>query len=167
MKWLMMSLFSSLLSLFSTSSPAAAIDAIPQEAEGIVLINFVKSGHLPFLHGLKGEGVYLTRNPQGELCQVAPIPLIAGGFNSQTVSFGAGQPIELIVYNSELSQRLQLGGKVISADYDVSIATMEQHGDIMIRSGLTLEEGFILHPRKAWSSWFGFAPPQLECVPLS
>ncbi|SBS29629.1 hypothetical protein MAQ5080_01453 [Marinomonas aquimarina] len=159
-------LIATVCALFATHSPASPLAAIPADAQGIVLIRFVKSGHLPFLHGLKGEGVYLTRNAQGRLCQVAPVPLIAGGFNGQTIGFGASQPIELVIYQAELSQRLQAGRKVISTDYDVSDRHMTQHGDIQIRSGLTLAEGFILHPRKAWSSWFGFAPAQLECEPV-
>lgn len=164
MKWLI----GIIVSLITTQSPTvAAQTTIPEGAQGIVSISFVKAGHLPFLHGLKGEGVYLTHDEQGHLCQVSPVPLIAGGFNSQAIGFGAGQPIELVIYNPALSQRLQNGSKVISADYDVSITEMAAHGDIEIRSGLTLEEGFILHPRKAWSSWFGFAPPRLECVPVS
>lgn len=164
MKWLI----ALILSLFITQKPTLAAPlGIPEGAQGIVSIRFVKSGNLPFLHGLKGNGVYLTRDKQGNVCQVSPIPLIAGGFNSQEISFGAGQPIELVIYSLELSKRLQEGRKIISVDYDVSTTDMTQHGDIEIRSGLTLEEGFILHPRKAWSSWFGFAPPQLKCVLVS
>lgn len=159
------SIFFAILSLL-LQSPTVVAQTIPNGALGVVSIDFVKVGHLPFLYGLKGEGRYLTYGKEGELCQVAHVPLVAGSFNSQEIGFGAGGAIELVIYNAELSERLKTGQKAVSAHYNVSIPSMMQQGDIEIVSGLTLAEGFVLHPRKAWSSWFGYHPKPLTCEPV-
>ncbi|WP_067094641.1 hypothetical protein [Marinomonas atlantica] len=140
----------------------ASATSLPDEALGVVYITSVKTGSLPFLHGIKGEGSYLTTNEQGELCHVEPVILVAGGFNSERIGFGQGDPITLTIYNPTVSTRLKQGKKTVSADYNVSV-NPAAHQDIYIEQGLTLTEGFVLHPRKAWSSWFGFQATQPSC----
>lgn len=164
MKTLILALIGTLLSI---TSPAASVQDIPTGAQGVVYINSVKFGNLPFLHGIKGNGLYLTTNNKGAACIIEPVVLVAGGFNSNQFSFGQGQPIVLTIYSEEVSDRLKQGKKTASIDYDVSGPMENNHQDISIVSGLTLEEGFILHPRKAWSSWFGFKPTSLACQPIA
>lgn len=152
-------LISVFIGALSLGAPATSL---PDEALGVVYITSVKTGSLPFLHGIKGEGNYLTTNEQGELCRVEPVILVAGGFNGEHIRFGQGDPITLTIYNPTVSTRLKQGKKTVSADYNVSVNSTA-HQDIYIEQGLTLAEGFVLHPRKAWSSWFGFQPSQPNC----
>lgn len=152
-------LISVFIGALSLGAPATSL---PDEALGVVYITSVKTGSLPFLHGIKGEGNYLTTNEQGELCRVEPVILVAGGFNGERIGFGQGDPITLTIYNPTVSTRLKQGKKTVSTDYNVSVDPTA-HQDIYIEQGLTLTEGFVLHPRKAWSSWFGFQPSQPDC----
>jgi len=151
------------LSLFAMSAPASALLTIPSGAHGVLTITSVKVGSLPFLHGLKGEGSYLTYNAQGELCRAAPIKFIAGARTGDSIGFGVRNDIELVVYNDTISKRLLAGQKTVSIDFNIDYQMHNPRTDIQITQGLLKEEGFILQPHKAWSSWFGVHSNTLKC----
>lgn len=158
-------LLASLITLAASSSNAAA--AIPEGALGMVSIPSVTKGSLPFLHGMKGEGRYITFNNKGQRCQVSPLPFIAGGFDGNQIGISSSPNIELAIYSQALSDQLKAGKQITSDEFDVTLEGMSYHGDISIVSGLSLEEGFIINPRKAWSSWFGTEPKPFECEVLA
>lgn len=157
-------------SLAVFSCPSFAVDIsneLPKGAYGILIVEQVTKGALPFLQGIKGNGTYLTRNQDNQWCKIESVPFLAGGFTGRGIGIEQGQTIQMTIYNSQLSDRLKQGLKVISADYQVSSAEALPPEDIQINQGLSLEEGFIFHPRKAWSNWFSEPPIQPVCQPLS
>ncbi|MBJ7551051.1 hypothetical protein [Marinomonas ostreistagni] len=166
MHTLIVILWGLVISLFTMSAPARPLPTIPSGALGVLTITSVKIGSLPFLHGLKGEGRYLTYNAQGELCQAAPVEFIAGATTGDSIGFGERDDIELVVYNDTISKRLLAGQKTVSVDFNIDYQAHTPLTDIHITEGLLREEGFILHPHKAWSSWFGIRPSTLTCHPL-
>ena len=163
MHTLIVILWGVVLSLFSMSAPARSLPTVPSGAHGVLTITSVKVGSLPFLHGLTGEGSYLTYNAQGELCQAAPVKLIAGARTGDRIGFGEREDIELVVYSEVISKRLLAGQKTVSIDFNIDYQMHNPRTDIQITQGLLREEGFILHPHKAWSSWFGVHSNALKC----
>lgn len=154
--------------IICVSTAARAEVQLPEDALGLVIIDQVTEGSLPFLHGVTGEGHYLTRNEQGELCQISPVRFLAGSLSGQSISVQeSANSVELAVYSSALSERLKQGKKSVSAEFDVTTAQQSRLGDIKVLKGLKRVDGFILHPRKAWSSWFGFLPKHYTCEVLS
>ncbi|MCB1756914.1 MAG: hypothetical protein KDJ38_15435 [Gammaproteobacteria bacterium] len=126
---------------------------IPDNALGLVLVEKPMAGTLPFLFGLKGEGRYITRNDNGELCQIARVPLLAGGFNGDAIGVYSGDTVKMAIYNEQISKRLREGRKVVSGDYTFSLGETAEDVDIRVLSGLNGAEGFILHPKRRWFSW--------------
>ena len=140
--------------------------ALPNDAQGLLILDQMTTGSLPFLHGMAGEGRYITLNTAGQLCEITSVRFIAGGLTGQTIGIHPSSTIELIVYDQALSDRIKQGIKSISSDFNVSHTPQEPTGDIHIIGDLSLMDGFIIHPRKAWSSWFGFQPTDRQCTPL-
>lgn len=138
-------------------------DALPIEAEGVLILDQMTAGSLPFLHGMAGEGRYITHNDTGQLCQIAAIRFIAGGLTRQNIGVRHPGPIQLIVYDQELSERIKHGQKTLSTDFYVTHAPEQHTGDIHIVGNLSLNDSFIVHPRRAWSSWFGYQPHHYPC----
>lgn len=166
-------LSAALITLLQLTSPNAHAtpktplqDALPIAAEGILILDQMTAGSLPFLHGMAGEGRYITRDDTGQLCQIAAVQFIAGGFTGQGIGARHPGPIQLIVYNQRLSERIKRGEKTISSDFYVTHAPDQQTGDIHIVGNLSLNDSFIVHPRKAWSSWFGYNPSHYQCAPV-
>lgn len=75
-------------------------NAIPDDAYGVVFIEKPVAGALPFLFGLKGEGRYVTHNKHGELCEVAPVPLVAGGFSGRGIEKYTEETVRIAIYIS-------------------------------------------------------------------
>lgn len=168
MNWLISLLITSWLVWLAPSIKAAELPDIPKGALGIVYIPHPETGSLPFLYGLKGKGRYITRNTQGQLCAIAPLPFVAGSLGgSHAFGVHPGQSVVLAIYDKTLHQRLLEGKKSISARYWVTLNDDTDKGDIRIESGLTLQEGFVLFAQKFWSNWFGFHRPTYHCQSIA
>lgn len=153
------------LSLPISANSVAGLPAIPVGAVGVVEINQVQEGNLVYLKGMKGEGRYITRNQAGELCEIAPVPFLAGGFNGRDVSLLQRGPILLSVYSKAIDEQLRFGKEVTSQDARIGLDDGE--ADMVIASGLSLDDHFILNPRPVWSSWWRLSLVRKDCEPLS
>ena len=139
---------------------------IPNDAYGVVVIEKPEAGALPFLFGLKGKGRYVTRNKEGELCEIAPVPLIAGGFSGRGIERYTEETIRIAIYDPQISMRLMEGKKIVSGHYTRNPSQTENDVDIEVLTGLDRAEGFVLHPRRRWLSWFNSDSRELSCVIL-
>ena len=153
------------VSCLLSSNSIAALPTIPIGAIGVIEIDQVQEGNLVYLKGMKGEGRYVTRNQRGELCEIAPVPFLAGGFNGHQVSLLHREPILLSIYSADVDEQLRFGKEVTSQDAHVRLAFGE--ADIVIDSGLGLSDHFILNPRPVWSSWWRLNLVRKDCEPLS
>ncbi|WP_432452349.1 hypothetical protein ACRRS0_15125 [Agarivorans sp. QJM3NY_29] len=139
------------------------LPSIPAGAQGVVYVENASEGQLLYLHGISGKGIYVAKGEPGEVCVIPSFPVIAGGFDGQGIEIAKAKPIRLVVYSKAVSERLKAGEQVVSEDWVLSLPNSAVRGDIGIESGLSLQQGFILHPRKFWSSWFSSRWRQASC----
>lgn len=154
-------------SLFTGAVALASEPVMPDIEEGalgVLLISNVRIGNLVLLKGKKGEGRYLTRDEHGALCVAGPVKFIAGGFTGHTVGVQTGPEISIDVYSETVSTQLLAQKEIVSDDYHITLEPTPD-ADLVLSEGLSLEEGFILHPRPLWSSWLRFSAQSLNCTP--
>lgn len=150
-------------SSYALSNPT--LPKIPSNALGVIQVEHVKIGSLVMLKGMKGTARYITYDGQGTLCEVSPIEFLAGGFSGDTIGIENTEDIVMSVYSTSVAEHLMNHKEVTSEDYQVALMHTPD-SDVVLESGLTLNEGFILHPRSFWSSWWHFDERPLRCTPI-
>lgn len=139
---------------------------IPDGALGVLQISDLVVGTLPLLKGIKGDGRYLTYNNQGQLCEVYPIPFLAGGFNGRNIGVEHGaKEVVIEVYSKNASERLKQANEVTSIDFRTE-RIRTNLSELVVTSGLAKMEAFILHPQRIWSSWWQYKKTELPCRPV-
>lgn len=142
-------------------------DLLPDNVEGVVWIPQVTEGRLVYLHGIAGEGIYLSRDQQGQLCLVPSLHLIAGNFESGGIAVTQTGPVKLAVYSHSVSTALQKGEQVSSEYLRLSLHSRDEGADVAIEQGMSGQLHFILNPRRKWTSWLRGDQPQARCEPIS
>ncbi|WGY45513.1 hypothetical protein [Vibrio sp. ABG19] len=143
------------------------INHLPAGLEGMVIIPKAAHGHLLYLHGLGGEGRYLSRNEHGELCMLAPLPMIAGNIRLGTIGIDESGPVILNIYNPVLARQIRHGQQIESRQWRVALPHAKQTADIEIANGLDSEMDFIINPRRRWTSWLRGGEPQPSCKTIA
>ncbi|MTI11364.1 DUF805 domain-containing protein [Curvivirga aplysinae] len=140
---------------------------IPAGAYGVLYFSKPSIGALNKLQGLKAEGVYITTDNNGTECAVKNIPMIAGKFGHSQFGYADIASIEMIVLDSEVSDDLKLGAQIDSRDFNIASDEDKEGVDIQIKS-LSDITGyrFLIHPRRAWTSWLHGPRISPECEKL-
>jgi hypothetical protein len=126
------------------------------EIKGMVYIESPKVGTLLQLRGLAGKGMLTIRQDEAESCVSVPVRLAAGDFGGSNIGVRPSGAIRLLIYSSEVANKLLSGEEIISEKYDVTELSDFRHGDIKIEYGLNISYGFVLNPGEwFWSSLFG------------
>lgn len=157
----------------STGSTEQDERAMPDDIKGVVIIESPKTGTLLQLRGIAGRGMLIARETftqqQDEAhCVSVPMRFAAGDFGGSTSGIRTAEPIQLMIYDDEVVQKLITGDEVVSEDYDITGQNEARLGDIKIISGLTLSYGFVLNPGEwSWLSMFGQAQDEVSCERLN
>ncbi|XAW87666.1 hypothetical protein ABDK09_05590 [Vibrio sp. CDRSL-10 TSBA] len=140
-----------------SDSRLEVMNHLPDKLEGMVIIPEATQGHLLYLHGLAGEGRYLTRNEQGQPCMLAPVHLIAGSISQGEIGIVDNGPIILKIHNPTLARQIREGKQIES----------QQSADIEIVSGLDSGMHFIINPRRRWTSWLRGGEYHPKCTVIT
>ncbi|MFD2205449.1 hypothetical protein [Kiloniella antarctica] len=135
---------------------------IPPKAHGVILIDNLKEGNLIYMRGFVGKGTYFSRNKQGEVCSISPVPIIAGDFEETDISIHKNNHLKIVIYSSEISKLLFEGKQIESGDYDTENGRPLEA--LLIETGLPFSIPFILNPRRSWTSWFRGELKKPKCV---
>lgn len=157
----------------STGSTEQGEQVMPGDIKGVVIIESPKTGALLQLRGIAGRGMLISRETptqqQDEAhCVSVPMRFAAGDFGGSSIGIHSAEPIQLVIYDDEVMQKLTAGDEVVSEDYDITGQNEARLGDIKIISGLTLSYGFVLNPGEwSWLSVFGQAQNEVSCERLN
>lgn len=138
-------------------------DFLPVDVQGIVVIPTVAEGSLLYLHGIAGEGVYISRNEAGELCMVKPLHMVAGHFEEGGIRIHETGPLTLRIYSDRISASLKKGEQVTSESLRVTDKEDDNGSDVVIENGMSRRMHFILNPRRKWTSWLRGETPKANC----
>ncbi|MGO2008253.1 hypothetical protein [Vreelandella alkaliphila] len=160
----------------ATNSPGSTVQdeqVMLGDIKGVVIIESPKTGALLQLRGIAGRGMLISRETptqqQDEAhCVSVPMRFAAGDFGGSSIGIRSVEPIQLVIYDDEVMQKLTAGDEVVSEDYDITGQNEARLGDIKIISGLTLSYGFVLNPGEwSWLSVFGQAQNEVSCERLN
>jgi hypothetical protein len=134
------------------------------EIKGMVYIASPTVGTLLQLRGIAGKGVLTIKQEGEENCLSFPVRLAAGDFGGSNIGVHPSGAIRLVIYSSDVANKLLSGDEIVSEKYDVTELSDLRHGDIKIESGLNLSYGFVLNPGEwFWSSLFGPDQKKAPC----
>lgn len=137
------------------------------EIKGVIYIDSPTIGSLLQLRGIVGKGAFITKREQtvsDEECLLTPIRLAAGDFEGSSVGVYSSKAIRLVIYSSEVANKLLSGKEIVSKNYDITTLIEHRAGDIKIASGLQPSYGFVLNPVEwSWSSLFGLSKKTIAC----
>ncbi|PSJ47873.1 hypothetical protein C7H85_03410 [Zobellella endophytica] len=154
-----------LLSLHSSLAIAqeALSNLLSVDVEGVVVIPTIAEGRLLYLHGIAGEGVYISRNDAGELCMVKPLHIVAGNVEEGGIRIHETGPLTLRIYSDRISATLKQGEQVTSEKLRVTDKEDDSSSDVVIENGMSRQMHFILNPRRKWTSWLRGERPKSSC----
>ncbi len=142
------------------------IHTLPHGVKGVIYSETMTEGTLFWLHGKVGEGIYVSRDRQGELCSL-PIPIVAGSMNGSGVGISSAKPLHMLVLNTQLDDDIKAGKRIESSAFKVRYAndgsTDDESDDIVVLEGLSSDDGFILNSRRRWISWLLNEPLDHSC----
>ncbi|WP_375054862.1 hypothetical protein [Zobellella sp. DQSA1] len=136
---------------------------LPVDVQGRVVIPTVAEGSLLYLHGIAGEGVYISRNDEGELCMVKPLHIVAGHVEQGRIRIHESGPLTLRIYSDRVSASLKKGEQVTSENLRVTDKEGDSSSDVVIEIGMNRQMHFILNPRRKWTSWLRGERPKSGC----
>lgn len=129
-----------LLALLLVPAKADATDGY-----AIIEIPHPVNGSLMQLAGIAGRGTALIKMPNGEACRAMRVRFVAGGFWGLDPSAQV-DAIQIVVENEAAIERLMRGRELISEDYSVEMAALNQSADISVLRGVPDGSGFIINP---------------------
>ncbi|WP_445398585.1 hypothetical protein [Zobellella sp. An-6] len=160
MSGMLLALSSALAVAQETPSDA---DLLPADVRGMVVIPTVAEGSLLYLHGIAGEGAYISRNEAGDLCMVKPLHIVAGHFEEGGIRIHETGPLTLRIYSDRISASLKKGEQVTSESLRVTDEEDDNGSDVVIENGMSRRMHFILNPRRKWTSWLRGETPKSNC----
>ena len=119
---------------------------IPAGAHGVAYIDAPRVATLLQLRGVTGSGIVILKSDDGHDCLTAPIRFVAGDFGGDGISASATSPIRLILQSQRVASALAAGDDVVSDMYRITTLPDDPEADIIIQSGLSESNGFVLNP---------------------
>jgi hypothetical protein len=119
---------------------------IPMGARGVVYVETPRQASLFNLRGAAGRGVILIRDAENEGCLLIAVRLVAGDFGGDSIQTKTAAPIRLALRSERVVEVLARGDDVVSDMFQVTAEQDDPQADILILSGLTGTEGFVLNP---------------------
>ncbi|CAK4068425.1 hypothetical protein [Vibrio sp. 16] len=140
--------------LLSCSSYAVAKHhpEIPNDAIGVLTVESTTQGELLWIKGRVGSGQYISIDQQGRHCSLE-VPVAIGEVGDADIGIEWAKGLTMIITSQALSDALNQGKRVNSADWRISYVTEARQADARVVSGITADEGFILNSRRRWISW--------------
>jgi hypothetical protein len=119
---------------------------IPMGARGVVYVETPRQASLFNLRGAAGRGVILIRDAENEGCLLIAVRLVASDFGGDSIQTKTAAPIRLALRSERVVEVLARGDDVVSDMFQVTAEQDDPQADILILSGLTGTEGFVLNP---------------------
>ncbi len=138
---------------------------IPAGAYGIVEIKNPVEATLLQLRGLAGRGDVVLRGDESGMCISFPLRLVAGDFGGDAISGRRTSSVLLVLRSRRVTEALARGEDIVSDMYRVS----KEEGadaDIIIKTGLNADHGFVLNPgSNILADIFGVETHRIACAP--
>lgn len=134
------------------------------QIKAIVDIASPKVGTLLQLRGIVGKGRLTVKQSGTDSCVSMPLRFVAGDFGGSTIGINSSGPIRLVIYSNSVVNKLLSGDEVVSENYDITVVSDKQTGDIQIDSGMGKGYGFVLNPGESpWAALFGLSKEVSGC----
>lgn len=139
---------------------------IPAGAFGIVEIKRPRQATLLQLRGMAGLGDVILRSHDSRYCLTFPLRFVAGDFGGTTISAHRVEPAVLLLKSRRVAKALANGRDVVSDMYRVGSEEMADV-DIVIKSGLNGDYGFVLNPGSGiMAEIWGVDSHRIACTPM-
>ena len=119
---------------------------IPVGARGVAYVNSLRRAALFNLRGAAGRGVIVIRDDGTEGCLLIAVRLVAGDIGGDSIRTKTAEPVRLALRSERVVEALARGDDVVSDMFRVTAEQDDPEADIVILSGLTGTEGFVLNP---------------------
>lgn len=139
---------------------------IPAGAFGIVEIKAPRQATLLQLRGMAGSGEALLRGDEPGRCVSFPLRFVAGDFGGDAIGSHLTDPILVVLKSRRVAETLADGRDVVSDMYRISRQDTPD-ADIVIKSGLSGDYGFVLNPGSTiMADIWGVGTRSIPCSPI-
>ncbi len=114
------------------------------------------------LRGLAGSGKVFFR--VNGVCSTMRVRFVAGDFEGRNPKAQQSGPIQILIYASDVIERLRKGQDIVSGEMHVSTDLEDPIADLLLVRGLSEETGFVINPgRSVIADVFGVRPSAMSC----